>query len=144
MKTVHARTPLVATFVALAFMSISIDGQAAPTGMLMADQHDIDNCYFGDAATPPGYSRHFDGCQKDGGSTVDDSKVAHQRIMCTVTYDPTEFYKSKVKRTYSAEYQYRKGSDGTLFVRIPLLSSSQVMESPDGSCSLPRWQKTDT
>lgn len=144
MKPVHVRTSLVVTFVALALMSISSDGQAAPTGMLMADQYEIDRCYFGDAATPPGYSRSFDGCQMDGGSTVDDSMVAHQRIMCTVTYDPTEFYKSKVKRSYSAEYQYRKGSDGAMFVRIPLLSASQVMETPDGSCSLPRWQKTGT
>lgn len=143
MKTVHARTPLLVAFVSLVLMCISNDGHAAPSGVLMADQYEIDRCYFGDAASPPGYSRSFEGCQKDGGSVIDDSKVAHQKIMCTVIYDPTEFYKSKIRRTYSAEYQYRKGSDGTMLVRIPLLSSSQVMETPDGSCSLPRWQKTD-
>ena len=112
-----------------------------PTDVLMADQYLIDQCFFGSTATPPGFARMFEGCSWDGGDSVDENKIDHRRVQCVVTYDPSEVYKPKFKRSYSAEYQHRLLSDGALSVRIVLVSTSQVMEAPDRACKLPQWQR---
>jgi hypothetical protein len=107
-------------------------------GMLAADQYNIDQCYFGSAATPPGISRDFNGCTKDGGMVVD-GKIARQRVQCAVTYNPSEIYKPRFQRAYIVEYQYdKRGSK--MYVRIPIVNASRVLENPDSSCDLGNWQ----
>lgn len=119
--------------------AIPLEDPPQISGVLRADEHKIDFCYFLASVTPSDVSREFKGCQKDGGLVLDENKVAHQRIICTVQYDPKEFYKPKFTRTYAGEYQFRKVRE-QMQVRVPLTETSRVLETPDPACGLPRWQ----
>ncbi|CAB4196674.1 hypothetical protein UFOVP1290_194 [uncultured Caudovirales phage] len=119
--------------------TFSLVASAELTNRLAYDQSTIDECYFGSTYTPSGYTRHFENCQFDGESYVTDG-VYHRRVQCIVEYDPTEIYKAKFKRNYTVEYQVRKnGSEYQ--IRVPMLSATRVMETPNISCSLTRWSK---
>ena len=131
---------IAAAILSVCFWKSDAKAEDDITTILKYDKYTIDRCYFGSAAVKHGFRRTFEGCDYDGESFVNEKNYAIQRLECKVTYDPVEIYKSKIRKNYSAQYEFKlMGKD--LYGRVILTDTSDVYENYDRACNLYKWRK---